>query len=131
METTFNCSTCNHKENLRYNYPCRSCVYNEFAPDATLHYWEPRKDTIKMKDFTQKEAENYDKHYANTAHQPIEVMQANMTRDEFVGFLKGNIIKYVCRLGKKDEPAKEAAKIRRYAEWLEQAVSGQTVDPRK
>lgn len=131
METTFNCSTCNHKEKSRSNYPCRSCVYNEFAPDATLHYWEPRKDTIKMKDFTQKEAENYDKHYANTAHQPIEVMQANMTRDEFVGFLKGNIIKYVCRLGKKDEPAKEAAKIRRYAEWLEQAVSGQTVDPRK
>lgn len=53
METTFNCSTCNYKENLRYNYPCRSCVYNEFAPDATLHCWEPRKDTIKMKDFTQ------------------------------------------------------------------------------
>ena len=79
METTFNCSTCNHKEKSRSNYPCRSCVYNEFAPDATLHYWEPRKDTIKMKDFTQK----------------------------------------------------EAAKIRRYAEWLEQAVSGQTVDPRK
>ncbi len=144
MKTDESCSTCNHKEKSRSNYPCRSCVYNEFAPNATLHYWELRKDTIKMKDFTQKEAEkyeqsldklykplNYDKHYANTAHQPIEVMQANMTRDEFVGFLKGNIIKYVCRLGKKDEPAKEAAKIRRYAEWLEQAVSGQTVDPRK
>lgn len=26
---------------------------------------------------------------------------------------------------------KEAAKIRRYAEWLEQAVNGQTIDPRK
>ena len=57
---------------------------------------------MKMKDFTQEEA--YDKHYAGTAHQPIEVMQANMTHNEFVGFLKGNIIKYVCRLGKKDEP---------------------------
>lgn len=60
MKTDESCSTCNHKENLRYNYPCRSCVYNEFAPDATLHCWEPRKDTIKMKDFTQKEAEKYE-----------------------------------------------------------------------
>ena len=52
MKTDESCSTCNHKEKSRSNYPCRSCVYNEFAPDATLHCWEPRKDTIKMKDFT-------------------------------------------------------------------------------
>lgn len=31
----------------------------------------------------------------------------------------------------KDFTQKEAAKIRRYAEWLEQAISGQTIDPRK
>ena len=74
--------------------------------------------------------EYYDKHYVS-AHQPIETMQANMSHDEFIGFLKGNIIKYVCRLGKKDNIEKETAKIKRYAEWLEQAVKGQTIDPRK
>lgn len=74
--------------------------------------------------------EHYDKHYVS-AHQPIETMQANMSHDEFIGFLKGNIIKYVCRLGKKDDIEKETAKIKRYAEWLEQAVKGQTIDPRK
>lgn len=145
MKTDESCSTCKNKEKLPLDCPCNLCAYNEqYVPDTNMTYWEPRDITIKMKNFTQKEAKeyeksldklykplNYDEHYADTAHQPIEVMQANMTRDEFVGFLKGNIIKYICRLGKKDEPEKEAAKIRRYAEWLEQAVNGQTIDPRK
>lgn len=68
-------------------------------------------------------------HYI-TAHQPIEVMQANMTQDELIGFLKGNIIKYACRCGRKDEPLKEAEKIKQYAEWLCIVLSGGTVDPR-
>lgn len=68
-------------------------------------------------------------HYI-TAHQPIEVMQANMTQDELIGFLKGNIIKYACRCGRKDEPLKEAEKIKQYAEWLCVVLSGGTIDPR-
>lgn len=72
----------------------------------------------------------YSEHY-DTAHQPIEVMQANMTHDEFVGFLKGNIIKYACRCGRKDDPKKEAAKIYRYAGWLVDVLEGKTIDPRR
>lgn len=68
-------------------------------------------------------------HYI-TAHQPIEVMQANMTHDELIGFLKGNIIKYACRCGRKDAPLKEAEKIKQYAEWLCVVLSGGTIDPR-
>lgn len=73
---------------------------------------------------------NYDEHY-QTEHQPIEVMQANMTQDEFIGYLKGNITKYILRMGRKDDVKKEAAKIRRYAQWLEQAVNNETINPRK
>ena len=51
-----------------------------------------------------------DMHY-QTSVQPIETMQANMTREELIGFLKGNIIKYVCRCGRKDDVPKETAKI--------------------
>lgn len=68
-------------------------------------------------------------HYI-TDHQPIEVMQANMTHDELIGFLKGNIIKYACRCGRKDEPLKEAEKIKQYAEWLCVVLSDGTIDPR-
>ena len=69
------------------------------------------------------------KHYVSE-HQPIETMQSNMTHDEMIGFLKGNIIKYACRCGKKDEPLKEAEKIKQYAEWLCIVLSGGTIDPR-
>lgn len=75
------------------------------------------------------ELEQKNKHYVSE-HQPIESMQANMTTEELVGFLKGNIIKYACRCGRKDEPLKEAEKIKQYADWLCVVLSGGTIDPR-
>lgn len=114
MEKT--CSNCINSNISKVGIPCRYC-------DNTTHNeWQP---AFKQETST----ENFDEHY-QSEHQPIEVMQSNMTPEEFVGFLKGNIIKYVCRLGKKDEPAKEAAKIRRYSEWLEKAIKGEKINPR-
>lgn len=55
--------------------------------------------------------------------EPIELMEAQMNKDEFIGFLKGNIIKYASRLGKKDDPVKEADKIITYAEWLKEFLT--------
>lgn len=75
------------------------------------------------------DADIKNKHYVSD-HQPIETMQSNMTHDEMIGFLKGNIIKYACRCGKKDEPLKEAEKIKQYAEWLCIVLSGGTINPR-
>lgn len=69
-------------------------------------------------------------HY-QTNIQPIEFMQANMTPEEFIGFLKGNIIKYTARCGKKDDPNKEVDKIIQYAEWLRDAFLGNKIDPRE
>lgn len=99
---------------------------------TTADKLEPLKETVSyaseaLAHYTAKEEAN--KHYV-TAHQPIEVMQANMTHDELIGFLKGNIIKYACRCGRKDAPLKEAEKIKQYAEWLCVVLSGDTIDPR-
>lgn len=71
-----------------------------------------------------------DNHY-KIAIQPIEFMQAALSKDEFIGFLKGNIIKYVARCGRKDAPAEEVAKIIQYAKWLEQALNGEIIVPEK
>lgn len=79
---------------------------------------------------TETKEEYYDIHY-QTEHQPIEFMQANMTKVELIGFLKGNIIKYAGRCGRKDEALKEAQKIKRYAAWLVDVLQGKTIDPRK
>lgn len=73
---------------------------------------------------------HYDEHYGGRV-QPIELMQAQMNPVEFQGFLRGNIIKYASRFGRKDECTKDAEKICRYAEWLKQAVDGKTINPRE
>ena len=72
----------------------------------------------------------YDDHYQGDV-EPIELMQAQMTQEAFMGFLRGNIIKYASRFGKKDDEShvKEATKIRVYAEWLEVAAMGNVVNP--
>lgn len=66
----------------------------------------------------------YDEHYQG-AVQPIHLMQEQMTREAFMGFLRGNIIKYASRLGKKDKEVKETAKILQYALWLHQTAQGE------
>lgn len=73
--------------------------------------------------------EHYDEHYQGDV-QPIELMQSVMSTEAFMGFLRGNIIKYACRLGKKDDVAKETTKILRYAEWLDKVAKGEKVNPR-
>ena len=52
-------------------------------------------------------------HYKDMPVQPWAVMEAVMTREEFIGFLKGNVIKYAMRQGKKESD--DANKARHYA----------------
>lgn len=73
--------------------------------------------------------EHYDAHYLGDV-QPIELMQSVMSQEAFMGFLRGNIIKYASRLGKKDDVAKETTKILRYAEWLDKVAKGEKINPR-
>lgn len=68
-------------------------------------------------------------HYQQAAVQPIEYMQMVLTPDEFIGFLKGNILKYTARCGHKDLPAKEAAKIEQYSIWLRMVLNGEKIKP--
>ena len=46
-------------------------------------------------------------HYKDMSVQPWTVMEALLTREEFIGYLKGNLIKYGMRQGKKDSPDAE------------------------
>ncbi len=60
-------------------------------------------------------------HYKDMAVQPWTVMQAVLTPEEFRGFLKGNIIKYAMRQGKK-EGSNDAGKCQHYIEKLRQVT---------
>lgn len=57
-------------------------------------------------------------HYKDMPLQPWDVMEAVLTPEEFRGFLKGNIIKYALRQGKKDSD--DAGKAQHYREKLKE-----------
>ena len=56
------------------------------------------------------------KHYELLAIEPWEIMEANFPPEEFVAYLKGNIIKYTLR--DKGQALSDAQKIKHYAEKL-------------
>jgi hypothetical protein len=57
-------------------------------------------------------------HYANRKYQTILVMEDTMSTEEFKGYLKGNVMKYISRAGKKDATAQELNKAKTYLQWL-------------
>jgi hypothetical protein len=62
-------------------------------------------------------------HYKDMAIQPWELMEAVLTHAEFVGFLKGNIIKYSLRAGRKDG-SDDLGKARHYMLKLAEVQNG-------
>ena len=62
-------------------------------------------------------------HYKDMAIQPWELMQSVLTHEEFVGFLKGNIIKYSLRAGRKDG-SDDLGKARHYMLKLKEVQDG-------
>lgn len=76
--------------------------------------------------------EYYDAHYAAMKKQPIEIAQEELTKEEFVGAMKFQVIKYRERAGMKDGEAysKDKAKEHRYADWQKQAEEGKIINPR-
>ena len=60
-------------------------------------------------------------HYKEMGVQPWDVMEAVLSREEFIGFLKGNIVKYSMRAGKKDSD--DAGKARHYMMKLREVIN--------
>lgn len=57
---------------------------------------------------------NHPKHYGgDTQYECIKVLKVWLSPEEYRGFLRGNAIKYLCRIGKKDNEVQELKK----AEW--------------
>lgn len=57
-------------------------------------------------------------HYQDMEVQPWEVMERLLTRSEFIGYLKGNIIKYGMRQGLKDSC--DSGKLAHYVAKLDE-----------
>ena len=66
------------------------------------------------------------KHYEILAIEPWDIMERNFTTEEFVAYLKGNIIKYTLR--DKGQALTDAEKIKHYAEKLIEVLEKEDMD---
>jgi hypothetical protein len=69
-------------------------------------------------------------HYTSQQIQPIEYMVASMEPQQFIGFLKGNVIKYISRADKKNK-TEDLHKARVYLNWLIEYTEIQTITVKK
>jgi hypothetical protein len=79
-----------------------------------------RMEIYKAMEEDQKKADDMQvggSHYKDMPVQPWTVMQAVLSDEEFRGFLKGNIIKYAMRQGRKDG-SDDAGKLQHYLQKL-------------
>ena len=65
-------------------------------------------------------------HYKHGGIECIDAMRSALGKEGFRHYLRGTILKYLWRLGHKDAPEMEAAKIKVYAGWL---VNNENDDP--
>ena len=63
------------------------------------------------------------KQYTTLDIEPWDIMQADFTREEFIGFLKGNILKYLLR--KKGSDLQDFEKIEHYAKKLREVLKNE------
>ena len=58
-------------------------------------------------------------HYnGDTIYECVKVIKAWSTPEEYEGFLKGNILKYICRYEKKNNPIYDLQKAKYYLDLL-------------
>lgn len=56
-------------------------------------------------------------HYKNQGIEPIDLMRKNFTKEEFAGFLQGNVLKYMLRYKDKNG-VEDLKKAKTYMTWL-------------
>lgn len=84
----------------------------EFEDDSKCDGVEPDVEVYFESDLIDNQI-----HYTVNGIQPIQIMKANMTKEEFRGFLEGNILKYPLRYKHKNG-LEDLKKAKTYLTWL-------------
>ena len=66
---------------------------------------------------------NHPPHYMVGGIETIKFIEAKLTKEEFVGYLKGNVLKYGSRIGSKGAAVLDAGKLAWYADKLHEVLS--------
>lgn len=95
-------------------HPCDSCLDS----DKNIELLE-EENTVE-EDKAETDAINPAHYRVEGIPEAIEIMQGLMTKEQFEGFLWGNIIKYSYRYGRKGDKAETMGKIVWYAQKLKE-----------
>lgn len=121
-----------------HTYTTESAFKNNFViPELEVNFEDSKCDGVEPKtievlfaDYEPTNDSKYDgvepetglidkqPHYTNNGIQPIEIMKANMSREEFHGFLLANVWKYTMRYKDKNG-LQDIRKAKTYLTWLE------------
>ena len=69
-----------------------------------------------------KDPVNNPEHYNMLDIEAIDLIEMSMTKDEFQGYLKGNVLKYVIRYKHKGSPKQDISKGLWYLKKLEEKI---------
>lgn len=61
-------------------------------------------------------------HYTAGPCETIDYIRACLTQEQFIGYCKGNIMKYTSRANRKGAHDEDCKKAARYAAWMEEAI---------
>ena len=79
-----------------------------------------------MQEEEERELVNHPAHYTKGSMETIEKIELLLTEEEYIGFLKGNIIKYDDRMNHKGDAENDLRKSKWYAERLRSSYYGGT-----
>jgi len=71
---------------------------------------KPKRTKVKLLD----DPVNSPLHYTAGGIETIDYIKAKLTPEEFIGYLKGNVIKYTSRAGKKQDTIQDLEKAQWY-----------------
>ena len=112
---TQNCDTCVHESKPYDSEPCSTCVTN-INPVS----WQPK--TEKARDL-----QIGGDHYKGMGVEPWDVIDT-WPIEQQIGFFRGNALKYVMRMGTKDENAQEIRKASHYLQKLAEVLDAGKTD---
>lgn len=72
---------------------------------------------------TQNDNVDHPSHYTNGSIECIDAIESAMTKEQFVGYLRGNILKYVWRFGLKNTGFDETEDLKKARWYLDKLIS--------
>lgn len=66
-------------------------------------------------------------HYKTEGVEAIDAIRAALGHEGFIAYCRGQVIRYLWRLGKKDDALVEIGKAQVYAQWIKDTLDGKAL----